>query len=124
MKNIMEFLKPEDFKLLSNPGVVSEQLLSLHNSTSTRVTITRVTLQPGATQPTHSHATSEQIWVALHGAGTLLLGEGKTGEIKQGEVVRFADGDLHGVRNSSAEPFVYLSVTSPPIDFSYVYKGR
>ena len=119
----MEFLKAEDFKTLTNPGVRSEQLLSPHNSASARITITRVTLEPGAVQPTHRHATSEQVWVAVSGVGTLLLAEDRTLEFKQGEVVRFADGDLHGLRNSGAHTFTYLSVTSPPIDFSYAY-GR
>jgi quercetin dioxygenase-like cupin family protein len=120
----MEFLTDEQFKTLSNPGVVSLQLLSPHNSASARVTITRVTVEPGAVQPPHQHGTSEQIWLALSGEGTLLLAEGKTAPIKEGHVVRFADGDLHGFQNSGSAPFVYLSVTSPPIDFSYAYGRR
>lgn len=118
----MEFLAPEQFKVLSNPGVVSLQLLSPHNSASNRVTITRVTVAPGAVQPAHRHATSEQIWLAVSGRGTLLLAEGNTHPIAAGEVVRFADGDIHGFQNSGAEPFAYISVTSPPINFSYAYK--
>ena len=38
-------------------------------------------------------------------------------------VVRFADGELHGFENTSQAPFTYLSVTSPPINFSYAYKS-
>ena len=119
----MELLTTEHFKTLSNPGIVSVQLLSPHNSASSRVTITRVTVDPGAKQPTHCHKTSEQIWLALDGCGTLELGEGKKVLFKQGEVVRFADGDLHGFENTGSEPFTYLSVTSPPINFSYAYKS-
>jgi mannose-6-phosphate isomerase-like protein (cupin superfamily) len=119
----MEFLTTEQFKTLSNPGVLSVQLLSPHNSASSRVTITRVTVDPGARQPAHRHETSEQIWLALDGCGTLELGEGKKVPFKGGEVVRFADGDLHGFENTSARPFTYLSVTSPPINFSYAYKS-
>ena len=118
----MEFLRAADFKLLSNPGVLSQQLLSPHNSGSERVTITRVTVEAGAVQPTHAHPKSEQIWVALQGTATLLLAAGESAEFNQGEVVRFADGDLHGLRNSSSGLFVYLSVTSPPIDFAYAYR--
>jgi len=120
----MEFLTHEQFKALSNPGVTSLQLLSPHNSASSRVTITRVTVEPGAVQPPHQHATSEQIWLAISGAGTLLLDQAKTQPIAAGEVVRFADGDIHGFHNSSGEPFVYISVTSPPINFSYAYKNE
>ncbi len=120
----MEFLDNADFRRLSNPGVVSEQLLSPHNSTSARVTITRVTVDVGAAQPRHAHATSEQIWVALAGVGTLLLGDDKTLAFTKGQVVRFADTDVHGFKNTGAEPFQYLSVTSPPINFDYAYRNK
>jgi quercetin dioxygenase-like cupin family protein len=69
----MEFLAPDTFKRLSNPGVESVQILSPHNSTSSRVTITSVTVAPGAEQPRHYHEASEQIWIAVKGNGTLLL---------------------------------------------------
>lgn len=120
----MEFLKPDSFKHLSNPGVRSTQLLSPHNSASNRVTITSVTVNPGAEQPRHAHKTSEQIWIAIEGSGTLLLGGDTTLAFEQGQVVRFEDGDVHGFRNTSAAPFKYVSVTSPPINFSYAYKNE
>src|SRR5262245_7030834 len=115
----MEFLSEGDFKRLSNPGVVSLQMLSPHNSQSSRVTITKVTIQPGTTQPAHRHVTSEQVWVAMEGTGTLLLDGGATLGFKAGEVVRFADGDLHGLHNGGTTPFIYISVTAPPINFDY-----
>src|SRR4051794_213577 len=114
----MEFLRPESFKQLSNPGVQSTQLLSPHNSASNRVTITSVTVDPGAEQPRHEHKTSEQIWIAVEGSGTLLLKHGTTLEFHQGQVVRFEEGDIHGFKNTSDTPFRYISITSPPIDFS------
>jgi quercetin dioxygenase-like cupin family protein len=117
----VEFLTQEQFKVLSNPGVTSTQLLSPHNSASTRVTITRVIVDPGATQPPHFHQFSEQIWLAVSGKGMLLLAGGLTHAFGAGEVVRFADGNIHGFTNSGEEPFVYVSVTSPPINFSYAY---
>jgi len=119
----MELFSPAQFRALVNPGVTSLQLLSPLNSPSTRVTITRVTVEPGAEQEPHRHQSSEQVWVALAGAGTLLLGEGRSAPFRAGEVARFADGDVHGFRNTGREPFVYLSVTSPPIDFSYAYQS-
>ncbi len=120
----MEFFTEGDFTPLRNPGVTSMQIVSPHNSDSTRVTITRVTMEPGATQPRHRHQSSEQIWVALEGAGTLLLAEGASRSFRTGEVARFADGDIHGFTNTGEAPFVYLSVTSPPINFDYAYKQK
>ncbi len=104
--------------MFSNSGVESQQLLFPENhSSSSRVTITRVIIAARALSPRHRHETSEQIWVALSGTGTLLLDGGQTRPIQAGDVVRFADGDIHGIENTSALPFVYLAVTSPPINF-------
>ena len=69
----------------------------------------------------HRHPASEQIWVALEGSGILLLDDERREPITAGDVVRFADGDLHGFRNASDVPFVYLSVTAPPVNFREAY---
>ncbi|HJU70894.1 MAG TPA: cupin domain-containing protein [Paucimonas sp.] len=118
----MEFFTEDQFTSLANPGVVSTQLLSPHNSTTRRITITRVSVEPGAIQPPHIHASSEQVWIVLEGKGTLLLSEKGRKPIKAGEIVRFEDGNLHGFKNTGTTVFVYMSVTSPPIDFSYAYQ--
>ena len=120
----MEYIKSDSIVNLSNPGVVSRQILNPQNSASARVTITEVHLKPGAEQPRHTHSSSEQIWYALKGIGTLLLSDGAEKVFCAGDTVRFADGDVHGLRNDGSEEFVYLSVTSPPIDFGYAYKIR
>jgi len=118
----MEFIDRRDIRSLANPGVVSRQLLSPKNSASERVTITEVHLEPGASQPRHTHTASEQIWYALKGDGTLLLAGDEERAFAEGDVVRFADGDVHGLRNDGGSEFVYLSVTAPPIDFGYAYR--
>lgn len=120
----MEFIESRTIHSLSNPGVVSRQLLSPRNSRSRRVTITEVHLEPGASQPRHTHEASEQIWYALEGAGTLLLARGEERSFMAGDVVRFEDGDVHGLRNDGPGEFVYLSVTAPPIDFGYAYRNE
>ena len=55
----MEFISKEKIVELSNPGVVSRQLLNPENSSSERVTITEVHLEIGACQPRHTHDASE-----------------------------------------------------------------
>ena len=120
----MEFIPAADITALSNPGVVSRQLLNPDNSKSERVTITEVHLEPGACQPRHIHESSEQIWYALAGSGRLLLAEGAEKSFRAGDVVRYADGDVHGLLNDGETDFVYLSVTAPPIHFGYAYEQR
>ncbi|MBQ9281343.1 MAG: hypothetical protein IJ207_03995 [Treponema sp.] len=50
----MEFINANDIKELSNPGMISRQLLNSENSASRRVTITEVHLVAGASQPRQS----------------------------------------------------------------------
>ena len=120
----MEFIEAAKIRTLANPGVVSRQLLNPDNSTSERVTITEVHLEAGACQPRHIHEASEQIWYATGGRGKLLLADGVEREFQAGDVVRFADKDVHGLLNDGDAEFVYISVTAPPIHFGYAYKDR
>jgi quercetin dioxygenase-like cupin family protein len=59
--------------------------------------------------------------VALRGTGTLLLAGSTTAPFSEGDVVRFSDGDVHGFENTGRSEFVYLAVTSPPINFRNAY---
>ncbi len=117
----MEFISKENIVELSNPNVISRQLLSPNNSSSEKVTITEVHLEVGALQPRHRHNTSEQIWYALKGTGKLLLENDKEKEFVAGDVVRFVKNEIHGLFNCGNEEFIYISVTTPPIDFHYAY---
>ena len=117
----MEFINSENIKELGNPGVVSRQLINPENSESERVTITEVHLEIGASQPRHKHDSSEQIWYAIQGTGKLLLADENEMIFTAGDVVRFADNDIHGLLNDGDSEFIYISVTSPPIDFRYAY---
>ena len=118
----MELIRRETMVLLENPGVTSLQYLNPDNSQSRRVTLTRVTVAPGASQPRHTHEAAEQIWVAQAGEGVLLLAQGREEPFRPGDVARFAEGDVHGLRNDGQEAFVYLSVTSPPLRFAAAYE--
>lgn len=120
----MEFIQSKDIKAMSNPGIVSYQLLNPDSAPDSRVTITRVHLDRGAEQPRHTHEASEQIWYAVQGEGTLLLADGAEKAFEPGDVVRFAAGDVHGLRNTGNEVFIYISVTTPPIHFGYAYQKQ
>ena len=120
----MEFINRQNIIELSNPGVVSRQLLNPDNSSSTRVTITEVHLEKGACQPRHTHEASEQIWYAIQGTGKLLLADDVEKEFAAGDVVRFAEKDVHGLLNDGNDEFVYVSVTAPPINFGYAYQNK
>ena len=118
----MEVMRSDEIKSLENSGVVSKQLVFPENSGSERVTITKVTMPPGSINPRHSHVSSEQIWVALEGRGFLLLGDDKQLEFVEGDVARFSEGEIHGFQNTGNRDFVYISVTSPPVNFRSAYE--
>lgn len=119
----MDFIHKKDIIALKSDFQDSYQLLWNENSGSERITITKVHVFPGKTNGRHQHEHSEQVWIAIKGKGTLLLADDATQEFNEGDVVRFADNDIHGITNSSNEEFIYISVTSPPINFRYAYKS-
>jgi quercetin dioxygenase-like cupin family protein len=118
----MEVIRFDQITSLENSGVVSKQHIFPENSNSERVTITEVTMPPGSINPRHSHESSEQIWVALEGCGFLLLGENKKLAFGAGDVARFSEGEIHGFQNTGTVDFVYISVTSPPVNFRSAYE--
>ena len=118
----MELIKRASIKTLVNPGFESQQLLFPENSSSERITITRVRLEPNAENKRHQHQASEQIWVALSGSGKLLLADDLTLPFEAGDVVRFAEGDVHGLLNATEDVFEYISITAPPINFRSAYQ--
>ncbi len=118
----LQRLTPEDFTTLENPGVRSKQLVWPRNAPGAALTMTRVTMDPGATTPRHAHPNAEQVWVVERGAATLLLADGGTVPVRGGEVIRTPPGEVHGLTNTGSEPFVYLTATTPPIDLTGDYQ--
>ncbi len=117
-------LSPADFASLSNPGIASLQIVWPANAPDARATITRVTMEPGAVSPRHSHPHSEQTWIVESGTATMLLADDRTRAIGVGDVLRTPAGEVHGVANTGGGPFVYLSVTAPPQAFPAAYRRR
>ena len=118
----MELIRANTMSALRNGGVESKQLLTPANSASARLTVTRVILTSGAVNPRHTHRSSEQVWIAVSGEVALLLGDGLTEPFRAGDVVRFAECDVHGAENVGPVPFEYIAVTCPPVDFSGAYQ--
>ena len=117
-------LSAADSTTLLNPGSRSVQIVWPANAPEARVTITRVTMEPGATSARHIHPASEQIWLVERGSAQLLMDNGETDGLRAGDVVRTPAGTIHGVANTGNEQFIYLAVTTPPQDFTAAYKSR
>ena len=115
-------LSARDITVLKNPGKRSEQLVWHRNAPAASVTITRVTMEPGAVSKRHSHARSEQIWLVEHGSGTLLMESDTQAAVQAGDIIRTPAGEIHGVINTGSGPLVYLAITTPPQDFTAAYE--
>jgi mannose-6-phosphate isomerase-like protein (cupin superfamily) len=117
-------LSVDDVNVLTNPGKRSEQLVWHRNAPDASVTITRVTMQPGAMSTRHLHARAEQIWLVERGNGTLLMAGDAQAPVRAGDIIRTPPGEAHGVANTGTEPFVYLAITTPPEDFTARYHAE
>ena len=121
MNSGISIVDVDDATVLRRPGTDSAQILWPDNAPNAQMTVTRVTMQPGAISPPHVHVNSEQVWIVEKGAATLLLGEGGTVLITAGQVVRTPPGESHGIENTGSEVFGYLSITTPPENFTTHY---
>lgn len=115
-------LKIANAAVLANPGKRSEQIISNENAPDALVTVTRVTMEPGAISALHVHRRSEQIWLVEAGSAELLHGNSSTEAMVTGDIVRTPPGEVHGIKNTGSVPFVYLTVTCPPEDMSRFYE--
>lgn len=84
----IEIFATSEFTTLANPSVSSLQLLWPGNSPDARLTITRVTVAPGAAQARHSRVESEQIWIIEQGGANLLLAGDESRVVSAGQLVR------------------------------------
>ena len=121
----MEMIRRDEVLTLANRGVRSEQLLSPENSRSTRVTVTRVTVSPGghAGRGTRMRTPSRFGWRCAGMPGSCWKGP-QWRHSARATSSRFSAGDVHGLENSGAGDFVYLAVTSPPINFRPAYAAE
>lgn len=80
-------------------------------------------MEPGAVSKLHSHPGSEQTWLVERGRASLLTAQGPGEPLRPGDVIRTPAGEPHGVANTGSEPFVYLSIATPPLDFRPAYRA-
>ena len=115
------FLTSADFDHLIKAGATSHGIVTRTNCPEAMMTINRIVMEPGSVQELHSHPKSEQVCIIEEGHATLHMDAGETRPIRAGDVYRTPPGALHGIRNTSNAPLVYLSITNPAIDLGTFY---
>lgn len=70
-------------------------------------------LQPGETQPLHTHDGQDKAYVVLSGEGDFTV-ENETARCGPGATVWAPAPEVHGVTNPGPDPLVVLVVMAPP----------
>ncbi|SJZ52327.1 Cupin domain-containing protein [Pilibacter termitis] len=74
-------------------------------------------LRPGQSIFTHSHTTSDDLWIVVRGTGTFYPRPNEEVEITSGDMIISYPGDQHGMTNTGDEDFVVIGVAGPqPMD--------
>jgi mannose-6-phosphate isomerase-like protein (cupin superfamily) len=79
------------------------------------LTITWVEGAPGSMQAVHGHPDNEQVYVIVRGRGVMQVAE-EMQEVGEGTLVYIPPGAAHAIKNTSDEPLVFVSATSPPFN--------
>jgi mannose-6-phosphate isomerase-like protein (cupin superfamily) len=70
-------------------------------------------LEPGQAQKPHAHDASAKVYLVMEGRAQVTLGDEEL-VLEPGEAVMAAAGELHGLRNGTAQRLVVLTLLAPP----------
>ncbi len=74
-------------------------------------------LRPGQETFTHTHTTSDDIWICVQGTGTMYPELGKEVTITKGDIILSRPNEWHGMKNTGDEDFVFIGIAGPlPMD--------
>ena len=96
-------------------GQKSYLLLTEGQFGARNLAITWVEGAPGSMQAVHGHPDNEQIYVIVRGRGVMQVAD-EMREVGEGTLVYIPPGAAHAIKNTSNEPLVFVSATSPPFD--------
>jgi mannose-6-phosphate isomerase-like protein (cupin superfamily) len=119
----VEVIAPADATVLARASAASRQLVWPGNAPDARVSVTRVTVARGGEQPRPAYADAQQIWIIEHDPAELLLTDDRSCPVEASEAARTPAGETDGLRNSGSEPFVFVTISTLPVDFRGAYEG-
>lgn len=74
-------------------------------------------LKPGQETFTHTHSTSDDIWICVQGKGTFYPEVGQEYPIEKGDIILSRPHEWHGMKNTGDEDFVFYGIAGPlPMD--------
>ncbi len=71
-------------------------------------------LEPGQEVFHHRHPHADAVWICLQGeSGLYFAGNGQEVPIKKGMAVLAKAGQVHGMRNTGSDRFVFIGIAGP-----------
>lgn len=70
-----------------------------------------ITLLPGEQQAPHIHPATTHAWYIISGTGVAVLDEDREEPVGPGMLAVHTHGTIHGLRNTGAEPLLYLTIS-------------
>ncbi len=67
-------------------------------------------LQPGASIGMHKHEANEDTYIIVSGEGVFTDTEGRETPVKAGDITIARKGDSHALKNTGAEPLIFLDI--------------
>ena len=92
-------------------GLVSTVLHPTDEDFDTDLTVTRVEIEPGASQLRHSHD-PEQVYVVVAGVGVMSVDEDRRA-VEAGDAIYIPSNADHEITNTGDEPLEYVSAATP-----------
>jgi mannose-6-phosphate isomerase-like protein (cupin superfamily) len=97
--------------------LTSWMLISPQNSSTQSISIQISEIPVAPEQPVHSHS-PEQCYYIIKGKGLMII-EGETSEVTEGDAVYIPSNKKHGIKNTGGVVLEYLTANSPTFDKKY-----
>jgi len=70
-------------------------------------------LEPGQEVFLHAHPNADDVWIVMEGEGLYFMGDGQEALIRKGMAVLAKAGQVHGMRNTGSERFMFIGIAGP-----------
>jgi len=81
----------------------------IDNTNLNNLIVSKTELHPGKETSGHNHSGQEEVYIFIHGKGSMIVGT-KTYEVRIGDIVLIPDGEFHKVWNEGNDDLIFTCV--------------
>jgi len=119
----MDTARVGQVRAYQDDGAVNHILLGAGKFEARNLLITWTVVAPRGQQRGHTHVSSEQAYIFIHGTGRMQVGDEKE-FVGPGELVYVPPGVFHSVTNTGEENLVFITAASPPFPVERLFSER